>query len=416
MDSAPRSRATPVGVRPADAEHPEAPAPVPIPAGGSPRILILFSDTGGGHRAAARALTDALKLLDPTCIVTVADPLMGQGSTVVSTLASLYSPLIQRSRTAWGAVYHTSNTKAVFAAIRAVFGRGVRKAVAELLEAHDPDVVLSVHPMLNHVSHQAIRKSGRPRALMTVITDLVDFHRGWTFSRADLVIAPTELARKVALKRRVPADRIKLLGLPVDLRFRPPAPGEKQALRRRFGLDERRFTVLVMGGGAGVGHLADQVRTLALEPYQWQVVVVCGRNEKLRRRLAEERFATPTLVLGFVDYMPELMRACDMAVTKAGPGAIAEALATSLPLIITGFLPGQETPNVDYVVESGFGAYAPKDSELFDEVRVLAEGGPTWREMSRKAQELAHPYASSDIARECLLLAARYRASAQASR
>ncbi|MEO8743987.1 MAG: glycosyltransferase [Candidatus Dormiibacterota bacterium] len=379
-------------------------------------MLILFSDTGGGHRAAARALTDALKLLDPSCIVTVADPLIGQGPTVVKRLASLYSPLIRRSRTAWGAVYHTSNTKPAFAAIRAVFGPGVRHVVVELLEMHDPDVVLSVHPMLNHISHQAIRRGGRARALMTVITDLVDFHRGWTFSRADLVIAPTELARKVALQRRVPADRIKLLGLPVDLRFRPPAPGEKAALRRRFGLDEHRFTVLVMGGGAGIGHLADQVRILGWDPHPWQVVVVCGRNEKLRRRLAETRFSTPTLVLGFVDYMPELMRACDIAVTKAGPGAIAEALATGLPLIITGFLPGQETPNVDYVVESGFGAYAPKDSELLDEVRVLAEGGPTWREMQRKAEELAHPYASSDIARECLLLAARYRASAQASR
>jgi len=284
------------------------------------------------------------------------------------------------------------------------------------LRKHDPDIVLSVHPLLNHISHQAIRKSGRPRALMTVITDLVDFHRGWTFSQADLVIAPTELARKVALRRRVPADRVKLLGLPVDLRFRPPAPGEKHALRRRFGLDESRFTVLVMGGAAGVGHLTQHVRALAWEPYQWQLVVVAGRNEKLRRRLEELRFATPTLILGFVDYMPELMRACDMVVTKAGPGAIAEALATGLPLIITGFLPGQETPNVDYVVDSGFGAYAPKDSDLLDEVRVLAEGGPTWREMSRKAQELAHPYASSDIARECLLLAARYSASAHASR
>jgi len=378
--------------------------------------LILFSDTGGGHRAAARALTDALKLLDPTCVVTVADPLIGQGPTVVRRLASLYSPMIRRSRAAWGAVYHTSNTRPAFAAIRAVFGHGVRKSVIDLLQKHDPDVVLSVHPLLNHISHQAIRKSGRPRALMTVITDLVDFHRGWTFSQADLVIAPTELARKVALRRRVPADRIKLLGLPVDLRFRPPAPGEKQALRRRFGLDERRFTVLVMGGAAGVGHLTQQVRVLAWEPYQWQLVVVCGRNEKLKRRMSELRFATPTLVLGFVDYMPELMRSCDMVVTKAGPGAIAEALATGLPLIITGFLPGQETPNVDYVVDSGFGAFAPKDSDLLDEVRVLAEGGPTWREMSRKAQELAHPYASSDIARECLLLAAGYRASAHASR
>lgn len=346
----------------------------------------------------------------------VADPLIGQGPGVVRRLASLYSPVIQRSRTAWGAVYHTSNTKPAFAAIRAVFGRGVRNVVVDLLKSHDPDVVLSVHPLLNHISHQAIRKSGRPRALMTVITDLVDFHRGWTFSQADLVIAPTELARQVALRRRVPADRVKLLGLPVDLRFRPPAPGEKQALRRRFGLEENRFTLLVMGGGAGVGHLAQQVRVLASEPYQWQVIAVCGRNEKLRRRLSELHFSTPTLVLGFVDYMPELMRACDIAVTKAGPGAIAEALATGLPLIITGFLPGQESPNVDFVVESGFGAFAPKDAELFDEVRVLAEGGPTWREMSRKAAELAHPYASSDIARECLLLAARYRASGQASR
>jgi hypothetical protein len=73
---------------------------MPTPAGGSPRILILFSDTGGGHRAAARALTDALKQLDPSCVVIVADPLIGQGPLVVRRLASLYSPLIQRSRRA----------------------------------------------------------------------------------------------------------------------------------------------------------------------------------------------------------------------------------------------------------------------------------------------------------------------------
>jgi 1,2-diacylglycerol 3-beta-galactosyltransferase len=393
-----------------------APSPAPTPKGGAPRILILFSDTGGGHRAAARALTDALKQLDPTCDVTVADPLISQGPAVVRRLASLYSPMIQRSRAAWGAVYHSSNTKPTFAAIRAVFGPGVRKVIIDLVAQHDPDVLLSVHPLLNHIAHQAILKGGRPRALMTVITDLVDFHRGWTFSRADLVVAPTELARKVALRRRVPADRIKLLGLPVDLRFRPPAPGEKRALRRRYGLDEGRFTVLVMGGAAGVGNLIKQVRVLAWEPHQWQVIAVCGRNEKLQSRLARVRFATPTLVLGFVDNIPELMRASDVIVTKAGPGAIAEALATGVPVLVTGFLPGQESPNVDFVVEAGFGAFTPRESDLLDEVRVLAEGGPTWQEMSRKAAEMAHPYASSDIARECLLLAARYSASAQTRR
>ena len=231
MDRAPGGGATQVGAHPADTSPRSAPSPVATPKGGAPRILILFSDTGGGHRAAARALTDALKQLDPTCDVTVADPLISQGPAVVRRLASLYSPMIQRSRAAWGAVYHSSNTKPTFAAIRAVFGPGVRKVIIDLVAKRDPDVLLSVHPLLNHIAHQAILKGGRPRALMTVITDLVDFHRGWTFSRADLVVAPTELARKVALRRRVPADRIKLLGLPVDLRFRPPAPGEKRALR-----------------------------------------------------------------------------------------------------------------------------------------------------------------------------------------
>ncbi len=331
-------------------------------------------------------------------------------------LASLYSPLIQRSRTAWGVVYHGSNTRPTFAAIRALFGRSVRGVVQQLISRHDPDLVVSVHPLLNHVSWQAIQRSGRPRGLMTVITDLVDFHQGWTFSRADLVVVPTEGARRVCLRRRVPEDRIRLLGLPVDLRFRPPAPGEKQALRRRFGLAEDRFTILVVGGGEGSGNLLQQVRALAWQLNPWQLVTVCGRNDKLRQRLARLHFATPNLVLGFVDYMPELIRACDVVVTKAGPGAIAEALATGTPLLLTGFLPGQEAPNVTFATQAGFGRYVPKPDQLLEEIRVMAEGGPTWQQMARRAAELARPYASMDIGRECLQLAARYRASEQASR
>src|SRR5260370_1342290 len=133
---APRGGATEVRAGPAGAGHPEAPPLLPTPAGGSPRVLILFSDTGGGHRAAARALTDALKLLDPTCIVTVADPLIGQGPTVVRRLASLYSPVIQRSRAAWGAVYHTSNTRPAFAAIPALFPPRVPTAPSHPLQPH----------------------------------------------------------------------------------------------------------------------------------------------------------------------------------------------------------------------------------------------------------------------------------------
>lgn len=243
---------------------------------------------------------------------------------------------------------------------------------------------------------------------MIVITDLVRFHRGWADPRADMVVVPTELARQACLRWGVPAARLMLLGLPVDRRFRPPARGEQAALRRRFRLAEDRMTILVSGGGEGSGNLLRSVRALAWREHPWQLIVVCGRNEKLRRRLARLHFATPTAVLGFVDNMPDLMRASDLVVTKAGPGAIAEALATGLPVILTGYLPGQETENVTFVEMTGVGLYSPKPDQLLESVElVFGDGGRIWNEMSRRASEVARPYASLDIAREALLLAQR---------
>ena len=141
-----------------------------------------------------------------------------------------------------------------------------------------------------------------------MITDLVEFHLGWMSPRSDLTVVPTEGARREVLAAGVPEERVQLLGLPVDLRFRPPAPGEKAALRRRFGLDQKRFTILVSGGGEGSGKLLTQVRALAgRQSGDWQLIVVCGRNEKLQRRLSRVHFRIPARVLGFVD------RDCEVA-------------------------------------------------------------------------------------------------------
>ncbi len=383
-------------------------------------VLILFSDTGGGHRAAAKALEQALLQLDPGITIAKLDPLMGPDSSpsLVRRLVGLYSPIIQRSPPIWGALYHSFNNRPAFAAVRGVFGGRIRRIIAGALEELDPDLVLSVHPLLNHVAWQAIRRAGRSRGLVTVITDLVEFHLGWMFPRSDLTVVPTEGARQECLAAGLPEEKVQLLGLPVDLRFRPPAPGEKAALRRRFGINQDRFTILVSGGGEGSGKLLTQVRALARRGTgDWQLIVVCGRNEKLRRRLARVNFQSRALILGFVDNMPDLMRAADLVVSKAGPGAIGEALATEVPILLTSYLPGQETPNVNFVTGSGLGLYTPKPEQLFEAVQELSQpGSERWRSMRERAAEISRPYASLDIAHECLRVAGRYKAAEQASR
>jgi 1,2-diacylglycerol 3-beta-galactosyltransferase len=387
------------------------------PGTSAPSILLLFSDTGGGHRAAARALTAALHELEPQARVDWFDPLLGQGPPTVRRIVALYPTIIKRARPAWGAIYHSSNTRPAFAMLRTTLGGQVRRALVRRLRKLDPDLVISVHPLVNHVAADAIRAAGRRRPLATVVTDLIDLHLGWANPRADLVVVPTVEAHEAMLRRGLRPERVRRLGLPVDLRFRPAAPGEKARLRRELGIEVGTPTLLVSAGGEGAGNLLRQVRALAWRHHPWQVIAVCGRNERLRRRLARLHFGTPTVVLGFVDSMPELMRAADVAVGKAGPGVIAEALATGVPLILTSYLPGQETPNVRFVVESGVGLYADKPDTLREAVERLLEAHRSeLDQMAKRAADIARPGAALDVARACLdLIPARRSTGAQSA-
>src|SRR5207253_3796977 len=128
-----------------------------------PSVLVLFSDTGGGHRAAAKALIGALRELEPSVRVVGCDPLIGEGSPILRELVSLYPTIIQKARPLWGLIYHASNTPPTWTALRTAYGPQVRRVASRKIRESDPDVVLSVHPMVTSPAWSAIRRSGRPR-------------------------------------------------------------------------------------------------------------------------------------------------------------------------------------------------------------------------------------------------------------
>ena len=129
------------------------------------------------------------------------------------------------------------------------------------------------------------------------------------------------------------------------------------------------------------------------------MLVVTGRNQRLRARMDAVAWSIPTQVYGFVDNMPELMGAADLLVTKAGPGTISEAFITGLPLILSGYIRGQEAGNVAYVKEHRAGAYAATTRGLTTLARDwLDASNPILQELARNASLLARPNASLDIA------------------
>jgi 1,2-diacylglycerol 3-beta-galactosyltransferase len=122
--------------------------------------------------------------------------------------------------------------------------------------------------------------------------------------------------------------------------------GGKDARRNKLGLDSDLPTVLVVGGGDGMGGIVDiagalgeKLGKVGVEPSS-QMVVVCGSNKDAQSKLASKKFGAGVSVLiqGFVSNMDEWMNASDVIVTKAGPGTIAEASICGLPCMMFAFL------------------------------------------------------------------------------
>ena len=156
----------------------------------------------------------------------------------------------------------------------------------------------------------------------------------------------------------VPADQVTVSGIPIDPVFAEPK--DARAMRRKHGLDEDTFTILVSAGGFGVGPVEHIIQALSGLSHPAQVVVVCGRNEELPARLSRVvrklppgRRASTFTLLGFTTEMDELMSAADLFVGKPGGLTTSEALAKGLPMVVINPIPGQEERNSDHLLEEG---------------------------------------------------------------
>jgi 1,2-diacylglycerol 3-beta-galactosyltransferase len=240
-----------------------------------------------------------------------------------------------------------------------------RQAARSLVHSHPADLIVTVHPFANSFALRALGKDRPP--FINVVTDMVTTHALWYDNRADLILVPTETARRRALKYNMAPEKVRVVGLPVADKYCQPL-GRKSTLRKKLGWPMGKPIVLMVGGGEGMGPLAKMAQAIDTSGLDVTLVIICGRNQRLKATLDACMWENPTLIYGFTRDMPDFMRASDFIVTKAGPGTIAEALNAELPIILYAKLPGQEDGNVTFVEEEGAGVWAPTPPEV---VRTL---------------------------------------------
>jgi 1,2-diacylglycerol 3-beta-galactosyltransferase len=351
--------------------------------GAKKNILILISDTGGGHKNSAQAVTEALHVQYPDRFnITTLDIYTQHARYPFNQLSRLYQRLANHPLL-WGSLYYATSfqpMKCLQESITSVFCyHDFKSAICH----YHADVVVSMHPLCNHIPVRIAKElnacqtrpvspdidTRRSPKFVTVVTDLGSAHCSWFDRRVDLCIVPSEEVRAVAKYNGLIDSQIRLRGLPIRSAFlKKYVPLKnilqndtiiKEYLRDKLGLYQKAKTVLIMSGGDGVGGLPNLVRAI-LDKLTTQmkgdstdnnsfceIIVICGRNkfvcDSLKRAYPKGYVVNNVSVVikEYVDNVHEFMLASDVLVTKAGPGTIAEAMSSGLPTLLSSYLPGQ---------------------------------------------------------------------------
>jgi processive 1,2-diacylglycerol beta-glucosyltransferase len=374
-----------------------------------PRIAVLHASSGSGHMAAARALAAAMVELAPGATVREVDTLVFASRLYRDTYAKSYNTMAARAPALWGVLYRSwagARVNRTTAPARLAMDRlNLRRLVRVVGEQH-ADAVVCTH-FLPVEALSPVRGHGKLRGpLFCVITDFTA-HPFWAFPHVDRYFVASDVVAGELAAHGVERDRIEVTGIPIHPRFAHHI-GQAEA-RDRLGVHPGRPMVLVMGGGAGVGPLADLAERLAAVRQSPQVVVMCGMNARLRSRVGALPAALSGRVrpIGFSGDVDVWLEACDVLVGKAGGLTCSEALVKRTPMVVFKPTPGQEDKNAEYLVAAG----AARHADSVDEVAETVEGWlshPHELEQVREAAgRIARPQAAETIARRVLVTCGR---------
>lgn len=361
-------------------------------------ILILTSDAGFGHRSAANALKAAFEdKLHGEAEIKIDNPLQDPDlPELVRQLETGYDDMVTEDPTLYQLAYAATDAPMVAKLLQDVATTALNRTMKKVIRETRPDVVLLPYPTYTQAVLRALKAVDLVAPVDVVVTDLVGVHKMWFHTGAALTFAPTGHVYRQALDAGIDKTRVELTGLPVHPRFIKETRNA-QTLRNVLGWDPDRMTALIVGSPRS-GQTADIARLLDRSGLDLQIAAIAGGDEETFEELKAAYWRGMVHVYGRVHNMPEVMKASDFIICKAGGLIVTESLACGLPLILYEALPGQEVGNVRYVVESGAGVWSPGPiGVLATAYAWLAKGSKELEQCRTAAQRIGKPRAAYDV-------------------
>src|SRR3954471_10106873 len=362
------------------------------------RILIATVTAGAGHVQAAAALEEAWHTLRPKDSIQRLDVLSFTPRLYRKVYVDGYVKIVEHAPELYAHMFKKTDNPLLVKKLtrfrRTVAHLTTSKFVTQL-KKFKPEAVLCTHylppEILAHLRGK--RKQALKPLTVSIITDF-EAHALWMEAGVDLYCVAADEPKARLVARGAPDDRVVVTGIPISAKFTSAV--DPAIVRKRMGLRDDLPVLLVLGGGFGLGPVGQIIAEINKLPQIVQVVVVCGRNEELRRELSIQERRQPTHILGFVNNMQDLMAVADVVISKPGGLTTSEALAMGKPIFVLNPIPGQEAANSDFLLEHGAAAKANRVEDLPYRLEKLI-GSSKLLEMAAAARSLARPDAARHI-------------------
>lgn len=328
----------------------------------SKRVLILSEAFGSGHTSAAVSLMEGIHKIDSSVEVKVMELGKDFHPITYKVLNKSYLTIIEKYPSLWRRLYTGSqqmiSPKWYSMLLHTLFFQKLYKLTNEF----KPDAIICTHPFSNCVVSKLKSISPKPFTFCTVVTEL-HLHSWWVHPYIDYYLVSNQDMHSALQHLGTSNNQIKITGIPTRPGFWKQE--EKATARQRLGLLNRP-TILVMGGGLGLGGIRKIAEELANHTTDFQIVICTGHNIMLKHYL-EKNLAIKhpdILILGYVSSIDIWMDASDILITKPGGATCFEALMKGIPMIIFKPISGHEEKNLDFLTDNNLALYAETENQV----------------------------------------------------
>ncbi len=362
------------------------------------KAIIITTPLGNGHNSVAQAISsylteqqvenvilDIYEYIQPKLkdFISKGFNFSMKSMTLVKDLASdLYDLNEKRDMTSEYSLSHITNQ---------MLASKLNKFIAE----YNPDLIICTQVYAAQVV-DVLKGNGKVNALAVgIITDFTVQTYWEDVENFEYIVVGSELLSYQLKKRNIQQERVLPFGIPIAEKF--SVKRIKEEACSLLEIDAANKNVLIMGGGMGFGNIDKYIEEIDQSDLDLQMLVVCGNNKNMYKKLQGIETQKKMLILGYVDNVDILMDASDCIVSKPGGITTSETLAKGLPMIMIDQLPGVEDRNVEFLLNNGAALYASKTFSIDEALHLLLESPERQQDIHEAIQRLAKPNSTKNL-------------------